>query len=150
MIDDLRRYLAHARDPGAVAIPLQLRRDRLWEGLVSERGLLRGSRFVLTVQADVPSETLRRLFPAQLMVGAVEYINELVNSAVRGLDAVPMPAAPRQIPFYAGAVYFELHRSSPHWAQMQNSGGFGLHVQGDFPSLRMELWAIRNTQEAAR
>jgi type VI secretion system protein ImpJ len=42
----------------------------------------------------------------------------------------------------AGAVYFELDRGSPHWAHMQNSGGFAIHVSGDFPNLRMELWAI--------
>jgi type VI secretion system protein ImpJ len=26
---------------------------------------------------------------------------------------------------------------------MQNSGGFAIHVSGDFPNLRLELWAIR-------
>jgi type VI secretion system protein ImpJ len=54
-----------------------------------------------------------------------------------------LPVAPRQLPFYAGATYFELDRASPHWQQMQNSGGFAIHVSGDFPNLRLELWAIR-------
>jgi type VI secretion system protein ImpJ len=54
-----------------------------------------------------------------------------------------LPVAPRQIPFYAGASYFELDRNSPHWQQMQASGGFAIFVSGDFPNLRMELWAIR-------
>ena len=40
-------------------------------------------------------------------------------------------------------VYFELDRGSPHWQLMQNSGGFAIHVSGDFPNLRLELWAIR-------
>ncbi|MGH7084835.1 MAG: type VI secretion system baseplate subunit TssK, partial [Acetobacteraceae bacterium] len=31
----------------------------------------------------------------------------------------------------------------PHWQQMQSSGGFAIHVSGDFPNLRVELWAIR-------
>jgi type VI secretion system protein ImpJ len=56
-----------------------------------------------------------------------------------------MGAAPRQIPFYAGATYFELDRNSPHWQQMQSSGGFAIHVSGDFPELKMELWAIRGS-----
>jgi type VI secretion system protein ImpJ len=51
--------------------------------------------------------------------------------------------APRQIPFQAGAAYFELDRGSPHWQQMKNSGGFGIHVSDEFPNLGIELWAIR-------
>jgi len=26
---------------------------------------------------------------------------------------------------------------------MQNAGGFAIHVSGEYPNLRMELWAIR-------
>jgi type VI secretion system protein ImpJ len=54
-----------------------------------------------------------------------------------------MPVAPRQLPFYAGATYFELDRGSPHWQAMQNSGGFAVFVSGEFPNLQIELWAIR-------
>ena len=60
-----------------------------------------------------------------------------------GIAVRPLPVAPRQIPFYAGASYFELDRNSPHWQQMQASGGFAIFVAGDFPNLHMELWAIR-------
>lgn len=59
----------------------------------------------------------------------------------RSLSALPV--APRQIPFHAGASYFELDRDSPHWRQMQASGGFAIHVSGEFPNLRLEFWAIR-------
>ena len=91
----------------------------------------------------MPAETLRRVFPAQVKIGAVEHIRELVNVALPGIAVRPLPVAPRQLPFYAGATYFELDRGSPHWQQMQNSGGFAIHVSGDFPNLRLELWAIR-------
>ena len=68
---------------------------------------------------------------------------EIYLVALPGIAVRPLPVAPRQIPFHAGAVYFELDRGSPHWQQMQSSGGFALHVSGDFPALQMELWAIR-------
>ena len=70
--------------------------------------------------------------------------------ALPGISVRPMGAAPRQIPFYAGATYFELDRNSPHWQQMQSSGGFAIHVSGDFPELKMELWAIRGSGGAKR
>jgi type VI secretion system protein ImpJ len=143
VIADLRRELSAVIETNAVAIPLQERRHGVHVGPIVDRGVLRAANFVLTVQADVPTEQLRRLFPSQVKIGAVEHIRELVNVALPGIAVRPLPVAPRQIPFYAGATYFELDRNSPHWQQMQTSGGFAVHVSGDFPGLRLELWAIK-------
>ena len=73
----------------------------------------------------------------------MEHIRELVTTQLPGIEVRPLPVAPRQIPFHAGATYFELDRGSTHWAQMQNAGAFAIHVQEGFANLRMELWAIR-------
>jgi type VI secretion system protein ImpJ len=143
LIADLRRSLSAVIEQNAIAIPLQERRQGVRVGPILDRGILRDSSFVLSVQADMPTETLRRLFPSQAKIGAVEHIRELVNVALPGISIRALPVAPRQIPFHAGASYFELDRNSPHWQQMQASGGFAIHVSGDFPNLRLELWAIR-------
>lgn len=143
VVADLRRALSAVIEQNAIAIPLQERRHGVHVGPIVDRSILRAANFVLTVQADVPGETLRRLFPAQVKIGAVEHIRELVNVALPGISVRALPVAPRQIPFYAGASYFELDRGSPHWQQMQNSGAFALHVSGDFPGMKLELWAIR-------
>ena len=146
VITDLRRSLSAVIEETAVAIPLQERRQGVRVGPIADRSILRAASFVLSVQADMPGETLRRLFPAQSKIGAVEHIRELVNVALPGIGVRPLPVAPRQIPFHAGASYFELDRGSPHWQQMQSSGGFAIHVSGDFPNLHLELWAIRGDQ----
>jgi type VI secretion system protein ImpJ len=143
VVADLRRSLSAVIDQNAVAVPLQERQYGVRVGPITDRGILRGSNFVLSVRADMPTENLRRLFPSQVKIGAVEQIRELVNVALPGIAVRPLPVAPRQIPFYAGASYFELDRNSPHWQQMQSSGGFAIHVSGEFPNLQMELWAIR-------
>ena len=143
VVADLRRSLSAVIETNAVAIPLVERRFGVRVGAITDRGILRASSFVLSVQADVPTETLRRLFPSQVKIGAVEQIRELVNVALTGIAVRPLPVAPRQIPFHAGASYFELDRNSPHWQQMQSSGGFAIHLSGEFPNLTMELWAIR-------
>jgi len=145
VIADLRRALSAVIETNATAIPLQERRHGVHVGAITDRNVLRAANFVLTVQADVPTEALRRLFPAQAKIGAVEQIRELVNVALPGIPIRPLNAAPRQIPFYAGATYFELDRNSPHWQHMQSSGGFAIHVAGDFPELKLELWAIRGS-----
>jgi type VI secretion system protein ImpJ len=143
VVADLRRSLSAVIEQNAVAIPLQERRQGVRVGPITDRAILRGSNFVLSVQADMATETLRKMFPAQVKIGAVEHIRELVNVALPGIGIRPLPVAPRQIPFHAGASYFELDRNSPHWQQMQSSGGFAIHVSGEFPNLRLELWAIR-------
>lgn len=143
VVADLRRSLSMVLEQNAVNIPLQERRFGVRVGQIVDRSILRASSFVLVVQADVPTETLQRLFPSQVKIGAVEHIRELVNVAIPGIAVRALPVAPRQIPFYAGASYFELDRNSPHWQQMQHAGGFAIHVSGEFPNLRLELWAIR-------
>jgi len=144
VVADLRRSLSAVIETAAVPIPLQERRHGVRVGPLTDRTILRAASFVLVVQSTVPTETLRRLFPSQVKIGAVEHIRELVNVALPGIAVRPLPVAPRQLPFYAGASYFELDRNSPHWQQMQSSGGFAIHVSGDFPELQLELWAIRS------
>jgi type VI secretion system protein ImpJ len=143
VVADLRRSLSAVLEQNAVPIPLQERRHGVRVGMIADRSILRASMFVLIIQADMPADQLRRLFPSQVKIGAVEHIRDLVNVLLPGIAVHPLPVAPRQIPFYAGASYFELDRNSPHWQQMQASGGFAIHVSGDFPNLRTELWAIR-------
>ena len=143
VVADLRRALSTVLEQTAIPIPLREARHGVRVGPITDRSILRASNFVLTVQCDMPAETLRRGFPAQVKIGAVEQIRELVNAALPGIAVRPLPVAPRQLPLYAGATYFELDRASPHWAHMQNSGGFAIHVAGDIPNLQLELWAIR-------
>ena len=52
--------------------------------------------------------------------------------------------APRQIPYHAGFVYFELDQGHELWGQLQTSGGVALHVAGEFPGLTLEFWALRS------
>ena len=143
VVADIRRSLSAVLEQTAIMIPLQERRHGVRVGAITDRSLLAQANFVLAVQAEMPTESLRRLFPSTAKVGAVEHIRELVNVALPGIALRTLPVAPRQMPFYAGASYFELDRNSPHWQQMQASGGFAVHVSGDYPGLSVELWAIR-------
>lgn len=139
----LRQSLSAVLEQTATPIPLQERRYGVRVGVIPDRGLIASSFFVLAVQADLASETLRQHFPRQSKIGPVERIRELVNVALPGIPLKPLPAAPRQIPYHAGKTYFELDRASPLWKEMAQSGGLAIHVSDDFPGLEMECWAIR-------
>ena len=62
-------------------------------------------------------------FPAQLKIGPVEKIRDLVTLQLPGVPVHAVPVAPRQIPFHAGFVYFELDQTDELWEQLKSSGG---------------------------
>jgi type VI secretion system protein ImpJ len=139
----LRQYLRAVLERTAVPIPLEARKFGVSVGVIADRRLVSGADFVLAAKADVPAEQVRRYFANQTKVGPTEEIRQLVNSALPGIALRPLPAAPRQLPYHAGVVYFELDRDSPYWSKITTTGGIAVHVPTDFPGLKMELWAIR-------
>jgi len=140
----LRAALSAVLEQAAIPIPIELRKFGVRVALPPDRSLYRTAVFILAARADLPAEDLRRRFPTQLKVGPVEKIRDLVNVQLPGVPVHAVPVAPRQIPYHAGFVYFELDQSSQLWAQLESSGGLAMHVAGDFPGLSLEMWAVRS------
>ncbi|HTE39598.1 MAG TPA: type VI secretion system baseplate subunit TssK [Steroidobacteraceae bacterium] len=143
VIAALRASLSAVLEQSAIPIPIEPKKFGISVATTADRSLFSSAVFILAARADVPAEELRRRFPAQLKIGPVEKIRDLVNLQLPGVPVQPMPAAPRQIPYHAGYVYFELDQSHELWGQLKTSGGIALHVSGEFPGLGMELWAVR-------
>lgn len=143
LIRTLRSYLSSVLEQNAVLIELEERKYGISVGVIADRKLIGTSQFVLAVASEVSDEDVRRHFAGQAKIGPVEEIRQLVNSALPGIQLRPLPVAPRQIPYHSGVVYFELNADSPYWGKMTTSGGIAVHVSGNFPGLKMELWAIR-------
>ena len=143
LMSGLRSCLSTVYEQTAVSLPLIEKKYGIHVSEITDRSLLGSASYVLSARADIAEEMLRGRLPAQVKIGPVERIRQLVNAAMPGIQLKPLPVAPRQIPFRSGYCYFELERNSPFWKELQNSGGFALHVGGDFPGLEMEFWAIR-------
>jgi len=140
----LRESLSKVLTQTAVSIPIEPKKFGISVAIVNDRSLYSTAVFILAARADLPSEELRRRFPAQLKIGPVEKINNLVNLQLPGVPVHAVPVAPRQIPYHAGFAYFELDQSGDLWEQLKASGGIGMHVAGEFPGLALEFWAIRS------
>ncbi|KXF77940.1 type VI secretion protein [Paramesorhizobium deserti] len=143
VFDDLRTSLSAVLEQAAVAIELIERRHGVRVGVINDRTLLKDVGFVLAVRADMSTEDIRRNLPAQIKVGPVERIAELVNVALPGIPVRPLPVLPRQLPYRSGTVYFELDTKNPLWKQLDTSGAIALHLAGEYPGIEMELWALR-------
>jgi type VI secretion system protein ImpJ len=143
VVADIRTSLSTVLERSAVEIPLEQRKHNIRVGMVADRGLLSSAGFVLAVRSDLPQEVLRSTLPRQIKVGPVERIAQLINVALPGIAASPLPVAPRQLPFRPGTTYFELERDSDLWKQLNTTGGIAIHLAGDFPAIEIELWAIK-------
>ncbi|WP_111642400.1 type VI secretion system baseplate subunit TssK [Marinimicrobium alkaliphilum] len=139
----LRTYLSMVYEQTATALQLEEKKYGIRVATITDRSLLDSGSFVLAVRADVSEEVLRSRLPGQIKIGPVERIRQLVNAAMPGIAIRPLPVAPRQIPYRSGYAYFELDKQGAFWPELKTSGGFALHVGGDFPGLEMEFWAIR-------
>jgi type VI secretion system protein ImpJ len=144
VILSLRESLSKVLTQAAISIPIEPKKFGISVAIVTDRSLYGSAVFILAARADIPSEELRRRFPAQLKIGPVEKITDLVRLQLAGVPVHPVPVAPRQIPYHAGYAYFELDQTDPLWDQLKNSGGVAMHVAGEFPGLALEFWAIRS------
>lgn len=143
VISTLREYLSMVYEQTAISLQLIEKKYGIRVSEITDRSLISTATFILAVRADVKEDVVRLRLPAQMKIGPVERIRELVNAAMPGIMVRPLPVAPRQIPFRSGYTYFELDKHSEFWKELNQSGGFALHLGGDFPGIEMEFWAIR-------
>ncbi|HUO80219.1 MAG TPA: type VI secretion system baseplate subunit TssK [Steroidobacteraceae bacterium] len=139
----LRAALSAVLEQSAIPIPIEAKKFGIHVAVVPDRSLFGSAVFILAARADLPAEELRRRFPAQIKIGPVEKIRDLVNLQLPGVPIAALPVAPRQIPYHSGFVYFELDQTHELWAQLKGSGGVAMHVAGEFPGMALELWAVR-------
>lgn len=140
----LRQSLSMVLEQSAISLPLVERKYGIHVAPISDHSLVGTSTFVIAAKANLQTELLRSRFPTQAKIAPVEAIRELISTQMPGLKLRPLPVAPRQIPYHAGFTYFELDQTGDLWNALKQSGGFAVHLGGDFPGLTMELWAIRN------
>lgn len=144
LLQELRRSLSTVLEQSAISLELVERKYGIRVSPISDRSLLDKASYVLAVKAAIHSDKIRTAFPSQVKIGPVEQIRELINAQLPGIGLQVMPVAPRQIPYHAGFTYFQLDRNSEYWQSMKKSGGFAVHVAGEFPNLELEFWAIRD------
>lgn len=143
LMGSLRKGLSTVYEQTAVSLQLVEKKYGIRVSEITDRSLLATASYVLSVRADVPDEAIRTRLPAQMKIGPVERIRQLVNAAMPGIQLKALPVAPRQIPYRSGYTYFELDKQNPLWRELANSGGFALHIAGDFPGIELEFWAVR-------
>jgi len=143
VVDDVQHLLNEVLVRSAQRIDLEDKGHGLRLAVVDTNTLAEFGSLVLAVTAHMPGEQLQNRFSTQSKLAPTDMINEIIRSHLPGLLIQAMPVPPRQIPFNAGYIYFEIVRTGPMWEHISKYGGLALHTAGEFPGLKLQLWGIR-------
>jgi type VI secretion system protein ImpJ len=143
VVADIRRSMSMVLERSAVPIELQTRAYGLRVAAIPDTDLVKTARFVLAAKAQLQPERLQASLPTLMKIGPVERIRDLVNLNLPGIALRSLPVAPRQIPYHAGFLYFELDRGGDLWKVTEQSRALAMHIAGEFPGLELEFWAVR-------
>jgi type VI secretion system protein ImpJ len=122
-------------------LPLsQFRSDSYWAP-VENPALFRSASFIIEVSTNRPLAQVQQLFPQLCKVGPTSAMETIVNSNMPGIPISHLPN-PRGIRVIDNNVYFVLDKSAPLWSDFSHTPAIGLHFAGDWPELKLELWAV--------
>lgn len=145
VIDLLQSMLAAVFERSALQMPLDNAGPGAYVSKITDHTLYQTGYFYLAVAAATPVEEIRGLFPAVAKIGPVQKMRQIVDSALPGVPLRHTPTPPPQLRVLPGYVYFELDRGVPDWREFATAPALGLHVAGDWPQLKMELWCVKRS-----
>lgn len=143
LVEDVHDLLNQILVRAGQMIELHHKGNGIWSAAILPNELRSFTGLVLAVHAQLPMDVLQQQFSAQAKISAPQQLLELVRSHLPGLVMQNLPVPPRQIPYSSGYVYFELVKSGTFWETIAQNGALAMHIAGDFPGLKMELWGIR-------
>ena len=144
LMQGLRHALSQVLEQNAKSIALNEQSHGVYVSEKLPQAVFEKSIFVLGVYADASQEELKQMLPKTIKVGPVDSIRELVSRSLPGISLQALAVAPRQIPYHANYVYFQLNTQGSLWQDIVSSLQFCLHLGVQLNQLRLELWAIRH------
>lgn len=142
--ETLQSELSQMFEQSAGQMKLEAVGPGAYTAVITNHALFSTCNFYLAVSARAPQEEVRARFPSHVKTGSVLKMRQIVTSSLAsGIGIAPQPAPPPQIRVLPGYVYFELDRAAADWRDLLTAPALGLHVAGDWPDLKLELWWVK-------
>lgn len=125
-------------------IPLVPRAHKVLVGTIEPDELRGFTSLVLTVAAHWPAAQIASDFAARCKLSPVDRLADVIRAHIPGMGLQLLPVPPRQLPFQAGHVYFQIEPHGLQWEHLLTHGGLAMHIAADIPGLRIELWGVRH------
>jgi type VI secretion system protein ImpJ len=141
---DIRKALAEQRPSNVSQIELTIHSANQFSAQVRDLDLLRSAALVLIAWVSIPVERIQQQLPNNTAIGAIKEIRAIIAAQSKGVELRVLHQPPYQLAFHQGAAYFELEKVNSYFQTMRETGTIAIQTAGDFPGLRLELWAIRS------
>jgi type VI secretion system protein ImpJ len=142
VIGDIQQFLSVGWSRRAIRLEIIQRAQNAFVATIRDRTLFRNATFVLEVEAGRALTEIQSQFPNLFKVGPDTKMREIVYQHLPGIELIHLPTPPPQIRAITDHVYFYLDRKSPMWPEFSTASAIGMHFSGDWPELRLELWAV--------
>ena len=142
LIADIQEFLNIGWSRRAIRLEIIQRSPNAFISTIRDRALFRNATFVLEVESRRALTEIQSQFPNLFKIGPDTKMREIVYQHLPGVPLIHLPTPPPQIRAITDHVYFYLDRKSPMWPEFSTATAIGMHFSGDWPDLRMELWAI--------
>lgn len=139
---NIRENLNFTVDQKVVPFPVEHIKGGIYTANVTDTSLFRSARFILAVSTRLPPDEIRQQFTHQTTISSKDKLRDLVTSHTAGVALNPVVQVPNNIPMYDQHVYFEFDRNSALWSEIAITGIIALHIAGNFPDLKMQLWTL--------
>ena len=143
VFDLLQSMLSAVFDRSAIQLPLDAAGPGAYVSTIVDHSLYQHGFFYLAVNAASPLAGAKYGQIEARDRGAVTKMRQIVESALPGVPLRHAPTPPPQLRVLPGYVYFELDRGVPDWRDFATAPALGLHVAGDWPDLKLELWCVK-------
>ncbi|WP_459620206.1 type VI secretion system baseplate subunit TssK [Burkholderia sp. 3C] len=142
-LESLIRTLLDAVIPSRVVpIALEHVRTTTWVGRINDERLTEGADYYLSVQASMPAHVLAEKMPRLCKIGAPDEVEQIVNSALSGIDLRSMSRLPAAIPVRIETQYFALDSSDPAFQRMIDARACQIYVPTSIEDVALELYAV--------
>ena len=135
----IRRLLELVVPSQAISIPLNPTERYFYQGEIKDQRCLGGSRWILSVHAQVGEADLISRTTQLVKVCSTKFISELVKRALPGLTLSHIQVPPSAIDVNVDNQYFTISRSGPCWEHILQTRNVGVYVPGEIPSPELEL-----------
>jgi type VI secretion system protein ImpJ len=125
-----------------VRLRLDEAKPGFFTGSLTDMTLPGKAAYYIGISADLPPGEIVETVPQRFKVGSVEDVEQMVLTAMPGLQLMPAVQLPPAIPVRPGCYYFSIEPHGPLYTRMILSGAVCIYVPGGFDQLRLELFAI--------
>jgi type VI secretion system protein ImpJ len=140
----IRGVLDAATPVRHTVIPLEVTRENLWVGKVTDERLLSTSQFYLMV-GEALEDQLRDGVPRRVKVCASTDVDLIVSAALPGVRLYHVPRPPGTVPAKPGYQCFRLENQGDFWESICRSRSIAFYVPSDLRGVKLELVAVKES-----